>query len=190
MIDKQDLRRELRQRRKDHVAALPDTVRALVFSRPPGAVADMVPPGAVVAVYHPLPAEAPALAYGRWFHERGHRVALPWLAGHDSVMQFREWRDPIAGGLLVAGPYGALQPAADAALLVPEVVFVPLLGFTASGARIGQGAGHYDRWLAGNTATSAIGLAWDCQLADALPTEPHDMPLNAVVTPSRLYGPF
>ena len=36
----------------------------------------------------------------------------------------------------------------------------------------------------------AIGLAWDCQLVDDLPTEPHDCPLNAVITPTRLYGPF
>ena len=36
----------------------------------------------------------------------------------------------------------------------------------------------------------AIGLAWDCQLVDDLPHEAHDRPLAAVVTPTRLYGPF
>ncbi len=190
MIDKKELRRELQQRRKNHVDALPDTVRALVFSRPPGTVAAMVPDGAVIAIYHPMPAEAPALAYGRWFHERGHQIALPWFAARGSAMQFREWANPFDQGLLVPDPYKALQPAGDAALLVPDVVFTPLLGFTAEGGRIGYGAGHYDRWLASHPPKAAIGLAWDCQLTEHLPTEPHDVPLTAVVTPSRLYGPF
>jgi 5-formyltetrahydrofolate cyclo-ligase len=70
------------------------------------------------------------------------------------------------------------------------VLFVPVVGFTEDGARLGQGGGHYDRWLAAHPGAVAIGLAWDCQRVDALPVEPHDAPLAAVVTPTRLYGPF
>jgi 5-formyltetrahydrofolate cyclo-ligase len=70
------------------------------------------------------------------------------------------------------------------------VLFVPLLGFTTSGHRIGQGGGHYDRYLAAHTHVTAIGLAWDTQLVDDLPVEEHDVRLNYVVTPTRLYGPF
>ena len=64
------------------------------------------------------------------------------------------------------------------------------MGFTAQGKRLGQGGGHYDRWLASRPATLRIGLAWDAQLVEELPVEPHDMALNAIVTPTRLYGPF
>ena len=56
--------------------------------------------------------------------------------------------------------------------------------------RLGQGGGHYDRWLAHHPDTIRIGMAWDGQLVDELPVEPHDVPLDAVVTPTRLYGPF
>lgn len=70
------------------------------------------------------------------------------------------------------------------------MLFVPLVGFTAEGARLGQGGGHYDRWLADHPDTTAIGLAWDGQRVDDLPTEAHDIPLAAVVTPTRIYGPF
>ena len=70
------------------------------------------------------------------------------------------------------------------------MLFVPLLGFTAKGARIGQGGGHYDRWLADHPETVAIGMAWDAQLCEDLPMEAHDQSLSAVVTPTRLYGPF
>ena len=190
MKAKAQLRRELRQRRREAVAALPDAVRALVFSRPPAAVADMVPAGACVAIYDAMPLEAPAEAYGRWFFERGHDIALPWFAGRGGEMQFRRWANPHIDALLEPDPFGARQPAADAPLVTPDVLFAPLLGFTASGGRMGQGGGHYDRWLAAHPARLVIGLAWDCQLVDELPLESHDVTMNAVVTPTRLYGPF
>lgn len=190
MTDKNELRRDLKQRRKDYVTAVPESVRALVFSRPPAAVLGLVPEGAVISIYHPMAEEAPSLAYGRWFHERGHPVALPWFAGRGSAMQFREWINPHDESLLVPDPYKALQPAQDNELLVPDVVFVPLLGFNARGQRIGYGAGHFDKWLTSHPPKAAIGLAWDCQLVDDLPVEPHDMSLTAVITPTRFYGPF
>ena len=83
-----------------------------------------------------------------------------------------------------------LQPTGAAEAVTPQVLFVPLLGFSETGQRLGQGGGHYDRWLADHPETLAIGMAWDCQLVDELPSEDHDAPLAAVVTPTRLYGPF
>ena len=102
-------------------------------------------------------------------------------------MRFRQWLDPFEDAGLEPGPYGALQPGDDAPELIPALAFVPLLAFTARGERLGQGGGHYDRWLAANGDTIPIGLAWDCQLADDLPCEPHDRALQAVVTPTRFY---
>ena len=78
----------------------------------------------------------------------------------------------------------------EAPALVPDVLFCPLVGFSERGGRLGLGAGHYDRWLADHAPQLAIGLAWDCQLVDDLPIEPHDRALDAVITPTRLYGPF
>ena len=105
-------------------------------------------------------------------------------------MRFRRWDNPFNDDALVPDPYGRAQPPAEAEEIEPEVVFVPLLAFTADGHRLGQGGGHYDRWLAAHPGALAIVLAWDCQLLENLPTEPHDRPLAAVVTPTRLYGPF
>ncbi|NBC36392.1 5-formyltetrahydrofolate cyclo-ligase [Novosphingobium sp. FSY-8] len=189
MTDKSALRRALRQSRRDHVASLPPVMRNLVFLRPPGAVVTALPVGGCVALYHAVGDEAPTRAYGKWLIENGFTVALPWFAGRDAPMDFRVWTDPWDDADLVPGPWGgALQPADDAAQLTPDVAFVPLVGFTAEGARLGQGGGHYDRWLAAHPQVVAMGLAWDCQLADDLPTEPHDIPLRAVITPTRLFG--
>jgi 5-formyltetrahydrofolate cyclo-ligase len=188
-MDKPSLRKELRAARRAHVAALPDAVRGLMFSRPPSPVLAAVPEGAVIGLYSAVPGEAPALGYAKWFYEAGHRIALPWFADREAGMEFREWANPfLEEEGLEDGPFGIRQPPADAAPITPDVCFVPLLGFTATRERIGQGAGHYDRWLAANPGTRTIGLAWDCQLVDALPVEPHDVPLDMVVTPTRAYG--
>lgn len=190
MIEKKQLRAELKRRRAAHVAAIPASQRGLLFRCPPAPVAALVPEGAIVSVFHEMADEVPASNYARWFFERGHRIALPWFAARGAPMQFREWSNPFAEDLLEPDPYAALQPADDAPLLIPEAMFCPLLGFTSQGGRIGYGAGYFDRWLASHPPQVAIGLAWDCQLVENLPIEPHDVPLDAVVTPSRIYGPF
>lgn len=187
---KQDLRKALRAERKRHVAALPDATRALLFRVPPAPLRALIPPGATVGLYRAGPNEAPAGTYARWFQENGHVIALPRFAHRDAPMEFAAHADPFAEGDLETGPFGLMQPRADAPRVVPEVVIVPLIGFAADGRRLGQGGGHYDRWLAAHPGTLAIGLAWDCQLVDDLPHEAHDHPLAAVVTPTRLYGPF
>lgn len=190
VIDKQLIRETLKRRRADHFAAIPDFQRALLFRRPPAPIAALVPEGAVIGVYDEMAAEAPASNYARWFHEQGHRIALPWFADRKAPMQFREWANPFDSEELVADPFKARQSEAGSALLVPDVLFCPLLGFTSTGGRIGFGAGHFDRWLAAHPPHLAIGLAWDCQLEESLPLEPHDVPLHAIITPTRLYGPF
>ena len=189
-LTKTSLRKKLRALRRDHVAALPASMRALVFHRPPAPLLDLVPEGATVGLYRANPHEAPASAYAKFFLERGHELALPRFAHRGADMEFARFADPYEEEDCEVGPFGILQPFADAPSMVPDVLFVPLLGFTAEGARLGQGGGHYDRWLAAHPQAVPIGLAWDSQLVDDLPTEPHDIPLAAVVTPTRIYGPF
>lgn len=185
---KDQLRKSLRAARKAHVDALPEAVRGLLFHRPPAPLLAQIPQEAVIGLYHAAPFEAPAAAYARFFLEAGHVIALPRFAGRAAPMTFARHGDPYGQADLEVGPFGILQPEAAAEQLVPEVLFVPLIGFTAEGVRLGQGGGHYDRWLAEHPPVLAVGLAWDAQLCAALPAEPHDVPLDAVVTPTRIYG--
>jgi 5-formyltetrahydrofolate cyclo-ligase len=187
LSEKDRLRGEMRAARRAHVSALPAATRALLFLRPPRAIADLVPAGGTVGLYHAAANEAPTRGYARWFLENGRHIALPRFAGRGDAMRFHVWRDPFEDSDLEPGPYGHSQPAAEAEEAMPGLVFVPLLAFTAEGARLGQGGGHYDRWLADNPAAVPVGLAWDCQHVPALPVEPHDRMLRAVVTPTRLY---
>jgi 5-formyltetrahydrofolate cyclo-ligase len=142
----------------------------------------------MIGLYHAGPYEAPTRGYARWFHERGQNIALPWFAERGAAMRFRQWLDPYDDAALEPGPWGALQPRSDAGEVVPDIAFLPLLGFTQDGHRLGQGGGHYDRWLAAHPDVVALGLAWDCQWLDKLPLEPHDRALRAIITPTRIYG--
>lgn len=189
-VTKDDLRKQLRAIRHAHVASLPASMRTLVFMRPPAPLLELVPQGARIGLYRSSRHEAPAASYAKFFFEQGHELALPRFADRSAPMEFASFTDPFDEGDLAVGPFGLMQPRDEAVVTQPEILFVPLVGFTARGARLGQGGGHYDRWLAGHPETKAIGLAWDCQLVDELPEEPHDMPLSAIVTPTRLYGPF
>lgn len=189
-MTKDDLRKHLRALRREHVAQLDPATRGLILHRPPAPLLELVPEGATIGLYHATAHEAPAGGYAKFFHERGHRLALPRFAHRGAAMAFAAFADPWDESGCEVGPFGLMQPDEAAELLVPDLLFVPLLGFTEEGARLGQGGGHYDRWLAANPGVPAIGLAWDVQRVDDLPREAHDHPLTAVVTPTRLYGPF
>ena len=190
MDAKAHLRKRLRADRRAAVAALDPRMASLLLLRPPAALAGLIAADATIGLYAAGPHEAPTLGYAKWFHEAGHKLALPWFANRDAPMTLREWASPYEDHALEPGPWLVAQPLDDAPEAVPDVVFVPLVGFSPDGGRLGQGGGHYDRWLAAHPRTMAIGLAWDCQLVEQLPQEPHDQRLAAVVTPTRLYGPF
>lgn len=187
---KQQLRTELRRKRIEHAGSLPPEVSALVFNRPPGRVLDLVPEGATIGLYRSDAGEAPSANYIKFFFERGHPIALPRVTTLDKPMEFRLHTDPYEESDLESGVWGLRQPGLKALVVTPEVLFMPLVGFTARGDRLGQGGGYYDRYLAAHPQTAAIGMAWDVQEVPELPTELHDIRLSAIVTPTRVLGPF
>lgn len=184
------LRREMRQRRRDFAVNLPREVSALVFNRPPEAILAQVPDSATVGFYRSDPGEAPSAGYRKFFLERGHRIALPRVTTLDKPMEFHLHTDPFAESDLEPGVMGLQQPRADAPIVVPEVLFMPLVAFTPEGDRLGQGGGFYDRYLAAHPTILAFGMAWDIQEVPELPVELHDMRLTAIITPTRVLGPF
>jgi 5-formyltetrahydrofolate cyclo-ligase len=89
------------------------------------------------------------------------------------------------------GRYGVPSPpteAAPEALGAGDLVLVPGLAFDGAGRRLGRGGGHYDRALAAaEEGTVAIGVGYEFQRVDAVPVEPHDVALDAVVTERGLF---
>ena len=179
------LRRQLRKMRADYVASLSPSISRLVFSRPPAPLASELAEYDMIGLYYPIGAEAPTRGYADILLEQGKKVALPWFADAGAAMQFRFWSG--VEDALEPGPFGLKQPSPDFALAEPGALIIPLLGFDARLNRLGQGGGHYDRYCETRPDLLRIGLAWSAQQIDEVPVEPHDVPLDFVITESRLF---
>lgn len=84
------------------------------------------------------------------------------------------------------GIWEPVGPAIDVATV--DFALVPGLAFTRDGRRLGRGRGYYDRFLARlRPDCFKCGIGYDFQLVDDLPTEPHDVLLDAVVMPNGVY---
>ncbi|HVF83256.1 MAG TPA: 5-formyltetrahydrofolate cyclo-ligase [Sphingomicrobium sp.] len=178
---KDELRAELRTRRRDYAASLaPETRKALEQS-----LAEALEPllfaASTVAAYFPMKDEVSALPALERATGMGKTAALPFFADRDSRMTFR------AGGAVDPGPWGILQPPARAPVVSPDLLLIPLIGLDRSGNRIGMGKGHYDRTLPGLRQAGArlVGVGWPFQLLDeALQPDPWDVALDGFASPN------
>jgi 5-formyltetrahydrofolate cyclo-ligase len=114
---------------------------------------------------------------------RGKLVGLPVTPARGQPLSFREPRQPP-----VAGPYGTREPP-EAAPLVPlpevDVFVVPALAVDLAGRRLGYGGGFYDRTLVLAPRGLRVVACFECQVADAVPADPHDALVDLVVTERR-----
>ncbi|MDA8020169.1 MAG: 5-formyltetrahydrofolate cyclo-ligase [Thermoanaerobaculia bacterium] len=69
-----------------------------------------------------------------------------------------------------------------------DVALILGMAFDHRGVRLGHGGGFFDRFLARHPLNT-VGLAYDEQISDRLPRESHDVPMQQVVTPSRVLVP-
>lgn len=68
-----------------------------------------------------------------------------------------------------------------------DVVVVPMLGFDSQLHRIGYGGGYYDRFLATQKQSKKIGVCFELGKTEQIPHEPHDVPLDKIVTEANIY---
>lgn len=146
----------------------------------------MLPKDASVAGYSAVRWEIDILPLLTELSTEDSPVFLPIVSDTEKTLKFLEWD----GGALVAGKYDILHPPADAKEGYPQFVIVPLLGFDAQGNRLGYGGGYYDATIrkmrAQNKGVKFIGAAYSLQQVDAIPHEPHDERLDAVVTEDKI----
>jgi 5,10-methenyltetrahydrofolate synthetase len=122
----------------------------------------------VVGVYWPLAGEfAPGV--------EGQALALPY-ARRGGQMDFRRWD---GGAPALKDECGI--PSSGGAVVVPDVVLVPCVGFSRQGFRLGYGGGYFDRWLARHPGVTSVGLAWS-GAEIALAPAAHDQALTLVLT--------
>lgn len=89
---------------------------------------------------------------------------------------------------LVPGRWGLLEPEGEPVdIAAIDAFIVPGVAFTRRGDRLGYGAGYYDRAL-GAAKGRFVGFAFDAQIVDALPVAAYDVPMDVVVTETRVLG--
>ena len=181
---KPDLRRAALARR----AALPAAARAAFSERLTTqglTLARRFRPRAVSAFY-PVRDEPDTLALLALLSAEGVATALPVTGKRGEPLVFRRWRP---GEPTVAGQMRIPEPLAEAPVLAPDLLFVPLSAFDRRGHRIGYGAGHYDRTLVRLRALKpivAVGVAYGVAEIPTVPDGPHDQRLDYVLTDSEL----
>jgi 5-formyltetrahydrofolate cyclo-ligase len=140
----------------------------------------------VVGLYATKGSEVETAELDAFFDDNGFSITYPRVVDDRRELVFYTCtRDE-----LVPSRYGLREPPARA----PEVelsriqaFLVPGLAFDRTGGRVGWGRGHYDATLAAAPKALRIGVAFDCQVLDHVPRDPHDALLHAVVTEVATY---
>ncbi|MBK9516933.1 MAG: 5-formyltetrahydrofolate cyclo-ligase [Anaeromyxobacter sp.] len=144
----------------------------------------LLAPARLVALYAPLGTEVDSFVVARLLGTRGVRVTYPRTVPGERRLVFCAC-EPFE---LARGPLGAAEPPASARvvdLADLDAFLVPGVGFSEDGLRLGRGGGYYDVTLKLAPRAVRVGVAFDLQVRPSLPRDPHDAPLDAVVTESR-----
>ena len=130
----------------------------------------------IVMLYSALPDEVQTQAFlEKWRHEK--KIILPTVVGDDIIpVELAE-----NTGFAV-GDFNILEPQNEPYTGGYDLIVVPGVAFDRNGNRIGRGRGYYDRFLCKHLDIKRIGICFDFQLVDEVPTEPNDIKMNEVIS--------
>ena len=183
---KHRLRSEIRQRRKSidpaRRQAMDRAINRALLERV------QAPASVTLAAFWPFDGEPDLKPALKQLGELGARIALPVIMddADSRRLTFRVWRE---ADTLVQNSFGIEEPGGEDHLPVEQLdfVFLPLVAWDASGNRLGMGAGYYDRALAPLARSDyprRIGIAYELQKTECLPTDPWDVRLHEMITES------
>jgi 5-formyltetrahydrofolate cyclo-ligase len=138
-----------------------------------------------LAAFYPFRGEPDLMPALEALHHAGRRVHLPIVAD-DNRMHFHRW---VPGAPMKDNRFGIPEPLSGAECPPErlEVVLMPLVAFSATGTRLGMGAGFYDRAFEfcidhPDAGPFLAGAAYSLQEVNSLPAQSWDVPLDAVIT--------
>ena len=115
-------------------------------------------------------------------------ISLPCIDEDSNQMIFRELKE---GEELVKGKYGILEPSDKNKVIIPSVLFIPLLAFDDNGNRLGYGGGYYDKYIEelenNKNVSIKIGVGYSFQKINEVPNNSMDKKLNWILTEKYLY---
>ena len=177
MVDKTEIRRRMRELKRAVTAEeklrRSETVMRSVEQLPEFQRAR------VVLLYWSMADEVQTHAFvERWYRDK--TLLLPCVDGDDLVL--RQYTGPEC---MVAGEqFGIGEPTGEEwkDLDAVECIIVPGVAFDKQNNRMGRGRGFYDRLLKSTPNAVKVGVAYDFQMLDTIPVEPHDVKMNRVIT--------
>ena len=171
------MRRQALQAREAMDEAQRASLTARLCSHLDGVIGRLAP--RTLAFCWPYRAEADLRGWVQaWLAADARRVAaLPVVVEAAAAMHFRRWAP---GALMIPDRHGIPHPA-EPVEVRPEVVIVPLNAFDAAGYRLGYGGGYFDRTLA-RMETVAIGVGFELGRVPSVLPQPHDLPMDWIVT--------
>ena len=120
--------------------------------------------------------------------EMNKTLAFPVIEKNSEELIFKKLNSDKS---LKLGKFNIPEPTIDNIAIIPQLFFVPCLGFDLNGYRIGYGGGFYDKTFAKlkklNLVFYAVGFAFDKQKQNKLPIEQYDYKLDFVLTEKQLY---
>ena len=115
---------------------------------------------------------------------RGARTVLPVVVAAKTPLVFREWKPGVE---LAEGPLGIPYPVGSPEVS-PDHVLLPMLGWDGNGYRLGYGGAFFDRTLAALAKRPrVIGIAYEQAFLKTIYPQPHDIPVDFVVTERGVY---
>ncbi len=168
------------------LAAVTPTVRLAASMEACDRLKSQMPCASAILFFAPLPDELDVWPLMEESLARGALCALPFFNAEQQAYGARQITD--AATQIVTGKFGVREPdlsGEDIPLEKFNLILVPGLAFDLSGNRLGRGRGFYDRLLTG-AAGIKCGVCYDGQLFPEIPTEPQDIKVDFILTPSKL----
>lgn len=140
-------------------------------------------PPAVIAFCLPMRGEIDCQPVIERLITLGWQAAMPVVRALNAPMEFFAWWPQAP---MRFDPYGIPVPATHRSH-PPDVLLLPLVAFDRAGYRLGYGGGYFDRTLAVlQPRPLTIGVGFDLAEVVDLHPEPHDIPLDVIVTESGI----
>ena len=188
-LSRQQIRKDIRQRRRalsaEQQAHYAINAAARMMAYPPVVMAK------TVALFLSFDGELDTRPLIEQLWRSGKRVYLPVLhpfsAGNLLFLHYHPHSELVVNRLKITEPRLDVRDVLPLAEL--DVLVTPLVAFDRQGQRLGMGGGFYDRTLQNwrRYGLSPVGYAHDCQRVEQLPVEEWDIPLPAVITPSKVW---
>lgn len=173
---KKEIRKEVRRRIKELDAETRDRASKTIFDR-----IELLPAfreARSIALFAAMGDEvATRYALDRW-PQLGKHLVVPRVEG--DVMRFY----PYSPDRMQTGAFGIEEPMGDDEFVAQDIdlIIVPARAFTRRGERLGRGGGFYDKYMSlPGFRAYKIGICYECQLFDELPTAEHDILVDEVV---------